>query len=339
MSPSQLVSALALLTSAMTHAIAATPAASAADESFHYTTMAGGEIVIDSRPLAECTRASLPAARCLPADDFFGPHRRLPSERDLLWLLGTAGLDGSESVLVVGQDAIARDFVGGLLYLAGQRQVRVLSEPIGRLPGVRSPGQARDLVRSTVFTAPMRAELWVLRDELRQALAREAPQLLDGRTESEYWGETVRGTRGGHLPGAILFPANQVLPAPRSLAKPPADTIAYAHDAYEGIAYFTRLRAGQAMAARVYVAGWAEWSADGSLPVDAATYPARAPDFPTGTAKANPATATDTAINTAANAAGPAFAVAPKPAALVAALAALALAFAGGWLIARRKAT
>lgn len=332
MSPgSQVALVLALLAGAMATASGKTPAASTADAAFQYTATAGDEVIIDSRPLAECTRASLPAARCLPADDFLGPHRRLPSERDLLWLLGTAGLDGSESVLVIGQDSTARDFVAGLLYLAGQRQVRVLGEPLGRLPGPRSPGRARDMVRSAVFTAPMRAELWVLRDELRQALAKHAPPLLDGRSESEYWGETVRGTRGGHLPGAQWFPANPALPAGHALTRPPAEPVAYAHDAYDGIAYFTRLRAGQTIPARVYVAGWAEWSADGTLPADAATYPARATDSPRATAQANTAAAT----NTATNASGTSFAMAP----VVAALVALVLAFAGGWISARRKVT
>jgi thiosulfate/3-mercaptopyruvate sulfurtransferase len=147
-------------------------AAAHADEAFHYATSAvANEVVIDSRPLADCKRSSLPGARCLPAEDFLGPHRRLPSERDILWLLGTAGLDGSEAVLVVGQDATARDFVGGLLYLAGQRQVRVLTEPLARVLSGRtdaSPGHERGIIRAAVFTAPMRAERVVLKQELNR---------------------------------------------------------------------------------------------------------------------------------------------------------------------------
>jgi hypothetical protein len=53
--------------------------------------------------------------------------------------------------------------------------------------------------------------------------------------------------------------------------------VAHAHDALEGVAYFTLLRAGAGLSARLYPGGWAEWAADGSLPADAATYPDRAP--------------------------------------------------------------
>ncbi|MDP2811126.1 MAG: hypothetical protein Q8O34_13345, partial [Rhodocyclaceae bacterium] len=105
-------------------AFVAANAFAAADFTYVPKVEASGAVVIDSRPLADCKRASLSGARCLPAEDFLGPQRRLPSERDILWLLGTAGLAGSETVLVVGQDATARDFVAGLLYLAGQKSVR-----------------------------------------------------------------------------------------------------------------------------------------------------------------------------------------------------------------------
>ncbi|MCF8175301.1 MAG: hypothetical protein K9K30_08690, partial [Burkholderiaceae bacterium] len=245
------------------------PAKARADDSFAYANGIDGQaaaaIIIDSRPVADCRRATLPKARCLPAEDFLGPHRSLPSERDILWLLGTAGLDGSEAVLVVGQDATARDFVAGLLYLAGQRQVRVLTEPLARILVGRSdaaPGEERGMVRSAVFAAPMRAERLLLIDELKMELKRDlhhngaSVSLLDGRSELEYWGETVRGARGGHLPGAVLLSAATLSPAgPRPLL-PTGEVIAYAHDTYEGLAYFTRLVAGYELPVRVYAGGW-----------------------------------------------------------------------------------
>lgn len=248
-------------------------AAAAANAEFTYTTQrdrAAAEVVIDSRPLADCRRLTLAGARCLPADGFLGPQRRLPSERDILWLLGTAGLDGSEAVLVVGDAAPARDFVGGLLYLAGQRRVRILDAPLAPVLAAdkgAAAGAERGMVRSAVFTAPMRAERLVLKHELIQAAA---PALLDGRSEREYRGETRRGARGGHLPGAHSLPAATLTGGP-SLAPLPAGAVAYAHDAFEGIAYFTRLVAGFGLPLRVYADGWAEWAADAGLPVAAAS--------------------------------------------------------------------
>ncbi len=148
-------------------ALIAAPAWAASD--FAYTQKVGaGETAmtaIDTRPLAECKRASLPGARCLPVADFLGPRKQLPAERDLLWLFGTAGLDGNESVLVVGDNAAARDFVGGLLYLSGQRMVRILNVPLTPLLAGRAdaaPGQERGVVRSAIWTAPMRDHLWIV---------------------------------------------------------------------------------------------------------------------------------------------------------------------------------
>ena len=251
-------------------------------EDFAYVRAAeAGAVVVDARPLAACREKSLAGARCLPAEDFLGPHKRLPSARDILWLLGTAGLSGNESVLVVGQDVVARDFVAGLLHVAGQRSVRVLAEPVARVleqGADASPGRERGMIRETVFTAPMRDGLLLLRDELRAL--RPQPLLLDGRTENEYWGETARAARAGHLPGAVSLPALRLRaalgPAAAKPVLPEGAAVAYAHDAYEGLAYLTLLIAGHQAPARLYAEGWAAWAADGALPADAVAHPDRA---------------------------------------------------------------
>ncbi len=138
-----------------------------------------GETAVDVRPLGQCKQATLPGARCLPPTEFLGQRGQLPSERDLLWLLGTAGLDGSERVIVAGDNPSAREFVAGLLYLAGQREVHVLAKPLTPLVATRSdavPGRERALIRSTVFTAPMRDALWIVdQRELGETPAIVAP--------------------------------------------------------------------------------------------------------------------------------------------------------------------
>ncbi len=196
-------------------ALMSSPAWAVSD--FAYTQkVAAGETVIDTRSLANCKRASLPGARCLPAEDFLGPQRRLPSERDILWLLGTAGLDGSETVLVVGQDSTARDFVAGLLFLAGQKSVRILTGALPRLAASAVAGRERGMVRSAVWTAAMRDHLWVLGTDI----LRDKPTLVDAR---------------------------QAKPQPIA-----TDGVVYADDAYHAIARFTQLRAGQGFAVRVH---------------------------------------------------------------------------------------
>jgi len=294
-----------------------------------------GVVVVDARPLAECRERSLAGARCLPAGDLLGPQRRLPAARDLLWLLGTAGLAGHETVLVVGQDPTARDFVAGVLYAAGQRRVQILTEPVGRAlasGAAAGPGRERGLVREAVFEAPMRDRLLVLRDELRAM--RPAPMLLDGRSDREYWGEVPRAVRTGHLPGAISLPALQLRAAldaadGRGAVVPDGSPVAYAHDAFEGFAYLSLLVAANGVAARLYAEGWAEWAADGSLPADAVGYPDPGPVRAGGPPAAS--------VTPSVDAPGP---VAwPPREALVAAATTLALAaFAAGWWLSGRRA-
>lgn len=239
------------------------------------------DIVVDARPAAQCEKASLPGARCLPLRDLLGPFDRLANISGLLWLLGTAGLTGAEHVLVVGDRALDRDALAGLLYLAGQRQVSVLAKLVSKDETGTSltPGTGRSTTREAVFEAPMRSGAVVLRGELLALIRSDAPPvILDGRRETEYWGATVRGARGGHVPGA----QHSVLSgwSPGTGSGPPvhlaggARPIVYGHGARDGLAFLARAVA-RGVEPRAYLEGWAGWASDGSLPADSATYPAR----------------------------------------------------------------
>jgi thiosulfate/3-mercaptopyruvate sulfurtransferase len=266
--------------------LATAPAAAQGGEGFAYVkdtgvAAAGDVAVVDARALDACTTRSLPGARCLPAIDVLGPHGRLAAISDVLWLLGTAGLDGSEHVLVAGDDAVERDFIAGLLYLAGQSRVSVLTEPISRLTAGEGAkwdsGAERSNTREKVYQAPVRDGLIVLRNDLAALLSEGiAPVLLDGRSEKEYWGERIRGQRGGHVPGAqhLEMPALRSAAANgRALVPIAAQPVAYGHDTVESIALFTLLRAGTDTDARVLIDGWADWATHTALPVDSVTYP------------------------------------------------------------------
>ena len=246
--------------------------------------LAAGAVTVDTRALEACAAKSIAGARCLPADAFLGPHRRLANFREILWLLGAAGLDGDEHVLVAGDAPEARDFVAGVLYLAGHKRVSILSRSLSQGAGLPAdalgPGQERAMTREKVFQAPLRDHLIVLRGELVGLIGDGSPGLLDGRSEKEYWGATVRGLRGGHIPGAQHLPAVTLrasLAVGNALVPPIPDPISHGHDPVEGIAYFTLLTAGAGVAARVYIGGWAEWAAHTALPADSVTYPDHSP--------------------------------------------------------------
>lgn len=240
---------------------------------------ATGVTVVDTRHTAACQQRSIAGAHCLAPDDLLGPHGRLPSFRQINWVLGTAGLPGTGTVVVVGNDPTRRDFVAGILFLCGQSNVQVMTQPMAALLRDATletgPGRARAMLSQPLFQAQARANLVVFRHELRHALTdAHPPLLLDGRSDAQYWGVQIRAVRGGHIPGAQLFAMRTARTQVHAVTGTDhQEVIVYAQDPFSGIAYFTRLRAGLGMAVRVYPGGWRQWAAHTRLPADAQTYP------------------------------------------------------------------
>ena len=234
-------------------------------------------VILDTRPIIKCEKQTLPGARCLPANDFIGPHGRLVGFSNIAWVLGSAGLTGNESVLIIGRNPIKRDFVAGLLHIMGQAQVSIFIKSLNSVNGLKEPGLERDTFRTAIWQAPIRNDAIIFKHELRDILASIPNQiLLDGRPENSYWGKTVSASRGGHLPGADHMPARRLrADVIRGHALGPAtkNAIVYAHHAIDGIAFMTLVIAGTETPVRVYPGGWAEWANDGSLPVDAESFP------------------------------------------------------------------
>lgn len=254
----------------------------AADAPLHYVdsvAQAGaGRVVVDARPAEACEEASLAGARCLPARDFLGLHGRLAGFANIAWVLGSAGLTGAEEVLVVGTAPAPRDFVAGLLYIMGQKDVAVLTRNVKDLPGAGEGGEPRGMLRTAIWQAPARDEALIFINELQDLLKAGKPLLLDGRGEQAYWGREVTAARGGHLPGADHLPASELRAgagAAKSLLPQGAEPIVYGRGAVDGIAYFTLVMAGAGVKARVFPGGWARWAANGALPADAETHPPR----------------------------------------------------------------
>lgn len=233
------------------------------------------DFIIDTRSAALCEKASLQEARCLPARDFFGPHKRLANFSGVLWLLGTAGLTGSEHVLIVGNKSADKEAMAGLLFITGQRKISILKQAIGSLKDTNlAPGVTRSKSREEIYQSTMRSDRIVLRDDLIKIVhSADAPQIFDGREEHEYWGQSTRAQRGGHVPGAQHMPVEtgnteQFSSSQNSDELP----VSYAHNAYEGLVYLARLEAS-GTASRTYLEGWAGWASDGALPADNVTYP------------------------------------------------------------------
>ncbi|NNE21905.1 MAG: hypothetical protein HKN11_04785, partial [Rhizobiales bacterium] len=157
-------------------------------------------------------------------------------------------------------------FMAGLLYLAGQKKITVMTWRLSDLkPAGMASGAMRSRTRQKVFQAPMREDSVILRRELQLAIAaNQTLTIVDMRSEAEYWGQVLRAPRGGHIPGAILFSAGDV-PATGS------SVIIYGHDTVDGLVALARL-VSQGGSGRALMDGWAGWAADGALPVDALTF-------------------------------------------------------------------
>lgn len=241
--------------------------------SLHYQTTLPDDydLALDTRVESECKKNSLANAVCVPPEHLIGDHNRLANFSGLFWLLGTAGLDGSEHVVIVGDKSTKRDFMAGWLYVAGQSRITVVDQPVSPLltqSNSNQPGQSRSTTRTLVYGGQSRTQLLILKPELLELInSVDTPTLLDGRTESEYWGQTVIATRGGHIPGAM-----HLTDASAFNADSEKSMLAYARDSVSGLAYLARLKAAN-INAKLYLGGWAEWAADGTLPIDAAAYP------------------------------------------------------------------
>ncbi len=216
--------------------------------------------VIDTRPRAQCLRETVATARCLPPAAFLGPRGQLANFRDIRWLLGTAGLGGAKTAVVVGDERTARDFVAGILYLAGQRRVVVVRRPLtpwlAAHPAAAGPGEGHGMIRTRIYAAWPRTHLVVFRAPLARLLAApNPPQLLDGCPA----GWSVRHPQATPIPGSRAWPFARL----GGQWRPPAGRrpfIAYAQDPYHSVAYFTALRLRH-LPAEVFIGGLRAWHA------------------------------------------------------------------------------
>ena len=87
-------------------------------------------VVVDARPGPECLKATIPGALCLSLDNVLNVKGRLANIRDIRWLLGSFGLSGNEYVVIFADEAVRRDGMATVLYLAGQARVSRLDEGV-----------------------------------------------------------------------------------------------------------------------------------------------------------------------------------------------------------------
>jgi thiosulfate/3-mercaptopyruvate sulfurtransferase len=193
---------------------------------------------------------------------------------------------------ITNRKAVVAYSDGGNLYAS--RLWHVLAhyghEQVALLDGGIEKWQAegRSLEMGTVLPKPDRfapaRSRWMHRvdsSEIRERLEDPGLQLVDVRNEAEFSGEERRAARGGHIPGAVLWPWEENLRADGTMREaaeiraraqaaglhPDNELVTYCQGGVRAAHAALALRIAGFPRVRVYDGSWADWGNDEELPV------------------------------------------------------------------------
>lgn len=246
--------------------------------------------ILDVRPAGEYEREHISGAVNLPApltDDPGANRRGLPLDtQSAQALFRQAGVNGASRVVLYddqGNRFAARVFF--VLEFFGHRHVQVLNGGYRnwQRAGLETTTETASYPAGDFTPQPNLSMIatsgWV--DEHRNDTS---VRVVDARAPAEFSGGEVRGTRGGHIPGAVNIDWTSTLTPgeiktfldPAELRKifadssvtPNQEVVSYCQSGMRASEVYFVLRLLGYDRVRLYDGSWQEWSADSKLPVE-----------------------------------------------------------------------